>query len=155
MGVLLATGAIPAHPVPGGYAIRAVDEADTEVLGRLYFDAYPAGIAGDTLDEATADIRATFAGAYGELWTAASPLVTYHGTGVGAALTVRLAPWPDVPAVPFVVELFVAAGHRRLGLARALLAEVGAVVGGPVALRVEESNTAARALYASLGFHRP
>lgn len=147
---------LPAPPVavPAGYTVRACSPDDIERLGDLYFDSYDPGEASATPEEAVADIRAAFAGGYGELWPAASPVATTADGGLVAAIqVVRRAPWPDTPDRPFVVELFTARAHRRRGLARALIAGALAVVGGAgLALRVSADNAAALRLYRDLGF---
>jgi GNAT superfamily N-acetyltransferase len=148
----------PAGRLPYGYTVRPPVRDDTEALGRLYYGAYDPGVASDTEEEAIEDIRLTFDGGYGPLWTAASGVVVHSGELVAALLVVHRAPWPDTPDCPFVVELFTARGHRRLGLARALVAGCLALVATTdrplLALRVDERNVPARRLYASLGFTR-
>jgi GNAT superfamily N-acetyltransferase len=147
----------PAGRLRRGYAVRPPEPADVEALGRLYHSAYEPVIASDTVDEAIDDIRATFDGAYGRLWTAASGVVVHSGVLVAALLVVHRAPWPDTPDCPYVVELFTAHGHRRIGLARALVSACLALVATTdpprLALRVDEVNVPARRLYSSLGFH--
>lgn len=143
-------------PLPEGWQVRPCDESDAEELASVYFGAYAPGIASASLEEATDDIRACFRGEYGELWRQAS-LVAEMGEEIGAAvLTVRRAPWPDVPDCPFVIEVFTGADHRRQGLARHLMIrsmqmaqEAGEKT---VSLRVLSSNRPARHLYESLGF---
>jgi N-alpha-acetyltransferase 10/11 len=144
----------PAPVLPAGYRLRPCSAEDVEPLGRRYFDSYDPGVAGATVDEAIADIRAAFAGEYGELWPAASLVATSDEGGIAAAVqVVRRAPWPDTPDCPFVIELFTAPGHRRRGLARALLAGALTVAGRrEVALRVSADNRPALALYRDLGF---
>lgn len=144
----------PAAVLPAGYRLRPCTADDVEPLGRRYFDSYDPGVAGATVDEATADIRAAFGGEYGELWPAASLVATSGEGGIAAAVqVVRRAPWPDTPDCPFVIELFTAPEHRRRGLARALLAGVLAVTDRrEVALRVSADNGPALALYRDLGF---
>jgi N-alpha-acetyltransferase 10/11 len=142
--------------LPIGYRIRPCQRADITALASLYFEAYEPGVACATVDDALDDTRASFAGEYGELWPDASPIVVHHDEPVGAALMVHRAPWPDTPSCPFVIELFTARAYRRMGLARAMVAYClasAAAAGCPgVALRVDDDNHAARALYASLGF---
>lgn len=144
----------PPVVVPAGYAVRACSPEDVGPLGDLYFDSYDPGEASATREEAVADIRAAFAGDYGELWPAASLVATTAGgEPVAAIQVVRRAPWPDTPDCPFVIELFTARAHRRHGLARALIAGALAVVGRTgLALRVSAGNTAALRLYRDLGF---
>lgn len=158
----------PPDPVPPGYRTRPCRRADTTALARLYFEAYEPGQACASVAEAVADIEATWAGEYGELWPEASlvaPATAPDGGLAGAVLVVRRAPWSDTPDCPFVIELFTARADRRRGLARGLLrATLGVVADAghhQLALRVAADNTAALALYRSLGFrewsreHRP
>jgi 8-oxo-dGTP pyrophosphatase MutT (NUDIX family) len=144
----------PPTVAPAGYVLRACSPADIEALGDLYFASYDPGEAAATREEAVADIRAAFAGDYGELWPEASLVATTPAGDLAAAIqVVRRAPWPDTPDCPFVIELFTARAHRRRGLARALIAGALAVVGRTeVALRVSAGNDAALALYRDLGF---
>ncbi len=179
--ILLSTTRTPPPtpiPLPTSYFLRPPTLSDTSALAALYFTAYPAGIACATLDEATEDIRATFAGANGDFWPAASALIESgtipaqavtpklnepHDSCPGPAptlaaaiVTVHRAPWEDVPDCPFVIELFTAPSHRRQGLARATLshalAATLAVGYHALALRVASDNTPARSLYGRLGF---
>lgn len=101
-----------------GINVRTPSPLDTIALGVLYFDSYPPGIADSTPEEATADIAASFAGDYGELWLEASPVAATDDGLVGAVLTVRQAPWSDTPDGPFVIELFTAPDHRRKEIGR-------------------------------------
>lgn len=142
--------------LPIGYIMRTGLRSDCEALGRLYYAAYEPGVACATLDEAVADIRASFAGDYGVLWPAASPLILRSSNPVAAALTVRRAPWQETPDCSFIIELFTDHAHRRRSLARALIAQCLAAAHdageSAVALRVATDNTAARSLYESFGF---
>lgn len=144
------------RPLPPGYGVGPAWRSDAEALGRLYFDAYPPGVAGETVAEAIADIHATFDGAYGDLWPEGSGTIVHDGAPVAAVLTVRRAPWDDTPDGPFVIELLTDRAHRWRGLARRLVGDclTAARNAGEVAvgLRVDAENVAARALYASLGF---
>ena len=87
----------------------------------MYFEAYDPGVACDTLDEAIADIEASFQGDCGEFWYQASPVVEAEGRIVSAVMTVRQAPWDDTPDGPFIIELFTARDYRRRGLARLVI----------------------------------
>ncbi len=133
-----------------------MEQADAVGVGRLYFDAYEAGEACATLEEALADVEASFAGEYGELWPPATLLIEQGGDVVAAVMTVRRAPWDDTPPCPFIIELFTDRSHRRRGLGRGLVGAVStaAAVAGEscVGLRVMSHNHAAVSLYASLGF---
>ncbi|MGI8405594.1 MAG: GNAT family N-acetyltransferase [Thermomicrobiales bacterium] len=145
-----------ASDLPPGYRHRPMCAEDIPALGNLYFAAYDPGVACDTLEEAVADIRASFAGEYGNLWLEASPVVTWNDQIVAAIMTVRRAPWNDVPECPFITELFIDRSHRRRGLARTLLmASLKAAYEheeSAIALRVDPSNDAALTLYAAAGF---
>jgi len=141
---------------PAGPVVRPCQDADADGLGRLYFGAYEPGVASDTIDEAVADIRAAFAGDYGEFWPEGSLLIERGGDPIAAILTVRRAPWAGMPDGPFIIELFTARAFRRQGLARLLVRRCLAIAREEsvptVALRVDPENAAARSLYGSLGF---
>jgi N-alpha-acetyltransferase 10/11 len=141
---------------PPDIDVRASSTDDLSILADLYFEAYDPGIASATIEEAVADIEASFRGDYGEYWFDASPLALREGVPVAAVMTVRRAPWTDVPPCPFVIETFTSRPHRRLGLARLLLAhtmETIAVEGErQLALRVATDNAPALQLYRDLGF---
>jgi ribosomal protein S18 acetylase RimI-like enzyme len=150
-------GPLPAPTTPAGYLLRPCRPGDAEQLGELYFHSYDPGRACATLPEAVADIRAAFAGDYGELWPAASLVATTAEQHVVAAIqVVGRAPWPDTPDCPFAIELFTARRHRRHGLARSLVLgalHVLARADRPeLALRVAVDNHPALALYRRLGF---
>ncbi len=142
---------------PFDYVVRGCNTTDAYQMAALYFEAYDPGQACDSLNEAVADIKATFAGEYGHLLTAASLVaVSPGGEMCATALVVERAPWEDTPRCPFVIELFTGRDHRRRGLATTLLARSSCVLaaGGheAMALRVVEENTAAVGLYRQLGF---
>ncbi len=71
---------------------------------------------------------------------------------LGAALVVERGPWADAPDCPFLIELFTLHTHRRQGIAHALLTACLTPT-TPLALRVQDNNTAAITLYERLGFH--
>lgn len=142
--------------LPACWNVRPCAESDAGELASVYFGAYEPGVASASLQEATDDIEACFRGEYGELWREAS-LLAETGKEIGAAvLTVRRAPWPDVPDCPFVIEVFTAPDHRRQGLARHLMIRsmrlAQAAGEKAVSLRVLSTNRPARRLYESLGF---
>lgn len=148
-----------ASPPPSSRAtIRPASPSDAEALGRIYFESYEPGTASESVEEAIDDIRDSFRGSYGQLWTAASPVAVVNGEVAAAVLTVLRAPWSDVPDCPFVLEVFTAPSHRRKGLARTLLREAMGVVRSAgettIALRVRSDNQPALDLYRSLGFVR-
>lgn len=142
--------------IPAGAEVRPCQHSDADGIGRLYFESYEPGVACDTLDEAVADIRASFAGNDGEFWPAASLLIERGGVPIAALLTVRRAPWDGTPDGPFIIELFTARAFRRQGLARLLVRRcltIAHETGEPtLALSVDPENLPARALYESLGF---
>jgi len=141
-------GVVSASPVPD-VELRPLSADDAASLGRLYFEAYDPGVASATEAEALEDIHHTFDGEYGVLDTTLSRLAWRGDELVGVLLVVERAPWPDTPDCRFVIELFTARSHRRSGIAKLLLAECSAV---EVALRVQETNTPALALYRAVGF---
>jgi N-alpha-acetyltransferase 10/11 len=151
-------GSTPAPLAPAaGYLLRPSQPADLESLGALYFHSYDRGQACASLAEAAADIRAAFAGEYGELWPEASLVtVTADHQIIGAIQIVKRALWPDTPDCPFVIELFTARAHRRRGVARSLVLAAVAVLADAgqrrLALRVSTDNRPALSLYRSLGF---
>lgn len=143
-------------PLPDCWSVRPCSEPDVGGLASVYFGAYEPGVASASLEEATDDIEACFRGEYGELWREAS-LLAETGKEIGAAvLTVRRAPWPDVPDCPFLIEVFTAPEYRRQGLARHLMIrsmrQAQKAGEKAVSLRVLSTNRPARRLYESLGF---
>lgn len=152
-------GRAPAD-VPAGTSLRPILPADIDAVGALYHRCLPAD-AQCALEDAIADVRGCFEGEYGRLIPAATLLAhrpaTEEATVLGAVLTVDAPPWPDVADLVFLIDLFVAPEARRQGIARALTAEAidatrSELPGRSIGLRVENENTAAVALYRSLGF---
>ncbi|RZU12352.1 acetyltransferase (GNAT) family protein [Kribbella rubisoli] len=141
-------GATQPIAVPG-VVLRPPAVADAVALGRLYFEAYEPGVAAESEQDALDDINLTFEDGYGVLSPALSLLAWADDQLVGALLVVERAPWPDTPDCPFIIELFTARSHRRRGIARLLLT---CCAGTTVALRVDEGNAPALALYRDLGF---
>lgn len=140
-------------------AYRNVLDSDVARLGELYFTAYDAGVAGDSLEAAMADMKESLAGKYGPFLPQASHVaLDENGTIVAAALVVEHAVGADTPDAPFIIELVTDRGHRRQGIAEDLvLATLDALFNDgkeQVALQVKETNSAALALYLSLDFHR-
>jgi ribosomal protein S18 acetylase RimI-like enzyme len=132
-----------------GVVLRPPAVADSVKLGRLYFDAYEPGAAAETEQDALDDIALSFEGGYGVLDPTLSQLAWSGDDLVGALLVVERAPWPDTPDCPFIIELFTARTHRRLGIGRLLLSACSTVT---VGLRVADDNAPALALYHSAGF---
>lgn len=145
-------------PTPAAdYRVRPSRPTDADRLGALYFGSYEAGEASSSLAEAIADVRASFAGEYGDYLFDASPIVEHGSEIVAAVMTVARAPWDDTPDCPFVIELFTDRRHRRRGLAADLVRRAASSLGPgdtSIALRVAADNTAALALYERLGFRR-
>lgn len=140
-------------------ASRTVQESDLPRLGELYYTAYDAGAAGDSIEVALADIQASMAGKYGPFLPNASHVaLDENGKIVAAVLVVERAIGDDTPNAPFIIELITDRDHRRRGLAEDLvLATMDTLFNdgqADVALRVETTNSAALALYLSLDFHR-
>jgi len=138
---------------------RTVKESDLPRLGELYFTAYDPGLAGDSLQAAMEDMRASLTGKYGQFLPNASHVaLDDDGKIVAAVLVVERAIGDDTPEAPFIIELFTDRDHRRRGLAEDLvLATMDTLFNAgqqDVALRVEASNSAALALYLSLDFRR-
>ena len=138
---------------------RHVQDADAARLGELYFTAYDAGAAGDSLATAMADMQDALAGKHGQFLPEASHVaLDDSGRIVAAALVVERAVAADTPDAPFIIELVTDRNHRRQGLAEDLvLATLDALFNdgkNQVALQVKESNSAALALYLSLDFRR-
>jgi ribosomal protein S18 acetylase RimI-like enzyme len=138
---------------------RTVEESDLPRLGELYFTAYDPGIAGETLQVAVDNMRASLTGKYGQFLPKASHVALDENDKIVAAvLVVERALGPETPETPFIIELITDRSHRRQGLAEDLvLATMDTLFNEgkeEVALRVEESNAAALALYHSLDFRR-
>lgn len=146
---------LPDLVVPAA-GVRRMTEDDLEAVADLYFAAYEPGVACDSLDEALEDVRASFAGEYGEYWWAGSFVHEGSSGVIAAVMTVRRAPWPDTPDGPFIIELFTDKDQRRRHLARDLvelvLIEAAATGESAVGLRVLADNLPAIALYRALGF---
>lgn len=140
-------------------AYRNVQDSDAERLGELYFTAYDAGVAGDSLEAAMADMKDSLAGKYGRFMPEASHVaLDDDGRIVAAALVVEHAVGTDTPDAPFIFELVTDREHRRRGIAEDLvLATLDALFNDGkdmVSLQVKETNSAALALYLSLDFRR-
>lgn len=151
-GVAQASGIPVASGAPRGVELRPLQQADLDAAGRGYHLSHLGTESEMTPDEALADVQASWDDEYGTLLHEAS-LGAWQGEElVGCILTVRDAPWDDAPRGPFIIDLFVVPEARRRGIARALVSEALAQLSEPVALRVDDSATAAYALYLDLGF---
>jgi len=142
--------------LPSGCLTVPCSDVPLPDLGELYFAAYPPSQGSPTVDDAIADMAATLAGTYGQLIREASCAVLSDGRPVSVVQTVLRAPWPDVQAGPFVIELFTAPTHRNQGLGRHLLQRTivaTAAVGERwLGLRVDSENHAALRVYRCLDF---
>lgn len=135
------------------HRLAPITGADLDELADAYWRTYLDTEHEFAFDDAHDDVERYFAGGYGPPVPSASLAIRVGERIVGAVLTVREAPYPDVPPTPFVIDLFVVPQHRRVGLGRALMvAAIGAVPDETVGLRVESDNVPAAALYRELGF---
>ena len=100
--------------------VRPVTPADAIDLAVSYLAAYPPFIGATDLPSAREEIRATFAGEYGDLILDACLGHVHEGVVIGAIFTTTHSIWDDLPG-PFVIDLFVRPGHRGRGIGRALI----------------------------------
>jgi ribosomal protein S18 acetylase RimI-like enzyme len=139
----------------GGVTIRSIADTDIPPLAATYLRAF-GPVVGENLEDAAAQLKATFAGARGVLWAEASLAAWEDDEVTGAVLAVRRPSWKDAPDYPWLIDVFTDPRHRRAGVARALLVESCRVIsaaGEPrVGLTVDDANLPAVALYRSLGF---
>lgn len=142
----------PAPAVAAGITRRALLESDLHAVGEAYWRTYLGTPEEMSVDDAVADVEAWWRGDYGSAATEQSFGAWVAGDLVGAVLTVVDAPWDDVPPGPFIVDLFVVPDARRRGTGRDLVRAVLSACHSRVGLRVDNTATAARALYDSLGF---
>lgn len=144
---------------------RGLSSEDIPALGELYYNAYDQGISEQSVQAAVAAIESAFSGKHGKLLTEISQVVVNaDGRIIAAVLVIENAAdvEPDAnlksPSAPLLLELFTDRDHRRQGLAERLVllsADLLFHAGYPeVAVRVQESNSAALALYLSLDFRR-
>ena len=134
--------------------MRETTADDEAALASLYLVSYGRSVVGDEA-AAQEEMRVTFAGEYGAVDLAASPIIeTATGRMVAAVMSVAVAPWDDTPEGPFVIEVIVDPDHRRKGLAEHAMRWVASVLPdeGTVGLRVMSENAPALALYTKLGF---
>ncbi len=149
---------LPAPETPAGVTLRPQMPSDAQALGALYWDSYPKGAAAVDLEDAVEEMEGVFAGEYGAPVEQASLVVEdSDGTVIGCVQTVTSPPWEGIPAVPFVIELFVHPEHRRRGLGTLLLlaaANACHELGWEsMALNVQEETAGeAQHLYNRLGF---
>ena len=152
---------LPVPAVPGGlgpgYRIISVREVEPDLLAEAFAYAYGPQAFPLGASQARAEIQEAFDGGFGQLIPAASLVAITSGQVAGVVMTVRRAPWPDIPSGPFIIDLFSTPGHRRRGVARYLLHRAMANARPPdetvIGLRVEIDNAPAQRLYRSAGFH--
>ncbi|WP_298132399.1 GNAT family N-acetyltransferase [Micropruina sp.] len=149
---------LPAPETPAGVTLRPQMPSDAQALGALYWDSYPKGAAAVDLEDAVEEMEGVFAGEYGAPVEQASLVVEdSDGTVIGCVQTVTSPPWEGIPAVPFVIELFVHPEHRRRGLGTLLLLSAANACHElgweSMALNVQEETAGeAQHLYNRLGF---
>ncbi|ABY25200.1 acetyltransferase, gnat family [Renibacterium salmoninarum ATCC 33209] len=138
---------------------RSLSTEDISALGELYFSAYDAGFGEKSVEAATADITDTFAGKYGNFLADISQVaLDESGKIIAAVLVVERSAEDNSPEVPLLIELFTDRDHRRRGLAERLVVISSDLLfqsgHREVSVRVDDSNSAALALYLSLEFRR-
>ena len=147
---------LDARPLPAGVGVRPLVAADLDEVACLYFDAYAAGVAAETLEEARTEMADVLAGAFGTPIPAATLVAEEGGRIEGCIQTVLDPPW-DAPDGPFVIELFVAPGRRGRGLGEGLLEAAASALWelgyASVGLNCEHATAmAAFRIYQRLGF---
>jgi ribosomal protein S18 acetylase RimI-like enzyme len=138
------------------FTVVPCDRVSATAMGDLHHSAYDQSRRMASRDAARDDIQAALDGHYGTLIEGASLAVLAGSAPVAVIQTVLRAPWEDVQAGPFVIELFTAPAQQRRGLGRFLLTSAIAAccdLREPwLGLRVDSDNESALRLYASLGF---
>lgn len=97
-----------------------------EQVANLYHASYPAHIGAATIEEALAEMDATYAGEYGDLISAASVVALCDEQAVGSIQVVHRSLWDPELDCPFIIELFVRPEVREQGIGRTLLATAAA-----------------------------
>ncbi|MBD2765510.1 GNAT family N-acetyltransferase [Kocuria sp. cx-455] len=143
------------NPVPS----RQVTEEDIPALSKLFFEAYASTTAAMSQEDAGEIIQGVFDSEYGPFLPDASPVVEDdNGKVIAAAMVLERRKGDDLPAAPYLFELFTASSHRRRGLAEQLVREAMTKLYNQgyeeVCLRIAEDNSAALALYLTLDFNR-
>ena len=145
-----------ARQLPPGHEARRFGFEESRALAELYFAAYlPANLC-DSLDSAIEEIALTFAGGYGPVWSPGNMGTWVDGTLTGAVMAVLAPDWASPFTGPFIIELFTAPTHRKLGIGRHLLERCLSAAHDEqhthVALKVDFDNAIAQSLYLSTGF---
>ena len=143
---------------------RPATSEDISALADLYAAAYQASSTADASDVSSAEeakeiLTKLFDDEFGRLLPEASPVVSDEdGSIVAAALVVERRTGEAVPEDPYLFELFTHAAHRRQGLGEKLVRVSAATLSEAgherLSLRISEDNSAALALYLTLGFSR-
>lgn len=138
---------------------RTVTRDDIPRLGELYFTAYEPGGAGENQQSAMERLKEKFAGKSAAFLPEASHVaLDENGTIVAAILVLDRDPEERGADAPFIFELFTDREFRRRGLAEDLVQATMDTLFNTgreeVAVRVQETNSAALALYLSLDFRR-
>jgi len=132
--------------------VRTFVAADEPHVGALMYRAYVDTVdyAGETLEQAAAEVRKTISGEYGEFVPTCSKVVVRAGILVSATMVTRFQDRP------FVAFTFTDPAVTRQGLARecmqAAMAQLYAQGERELRLVVTLANTPAIRLYARLGF---
>ncbi len=82
----------PTHAPSPSHRLRSMSEEDVDELGCLDFNPYPSGLVGNDVEEATADIQASFDGEYGRIWLDPTSVVEVDGVLDGALMI----SWPPL-----------------------------------------------------------
>ena len=109
-------------------ALRPLTPADRTDVADIYYRTYLGSPHEMTAEEAREEIARTWSGEYGDLMPEACLGATIDNSFVGAILTVQDPPWDDVPAGPFILDLFVLREHRGIGLGRSLVRAVQTLI---------------------------
>lgn len=139
-------------PAPPAEGLRCPAAHDIDALGELMYRAYVGTIDhhGESRDDAVAEVRRTFAGAYGSFDPEHSSVAERAGRLVSATLVTR---WQSRPFVAFTMT---DPAFGRQGLARATLERTMHLLhqDGETELRlvVTLGNEPALRLYESLSF---
>jgi GNAT superfamily N-acetyltransferase len=132
--------------------LRSPCEADISRLAELMYGAYRGTTddRGESIDDAAAEVRRTFAGEYGAFEPGCSKVIEVGAQILSATLITR---WQ---AGPFVAFSMTAPGFKRTGLARTCLLDAMQDLfergEREIRLMVTWSNLPARNLYGQLGF---
>jgi N-alpha-acetyltransferase 10/11 len=140
---------------PAGLTMRSIADVDVTILAEMYLRAFGPAAAG-SLNDAVAEMKAAFDGAWGALWPDASPAAWIGGELAGVVQSVRRPSWEGAPDCPWLIDVFTDPRHRRAGIARVLIGAACRVMSAAgelrVGLTVDDGNLPAVTLYASLGF---